>query len=78
MAGELRALLIDCRIALRRAGGSDAAALGARLEQAIRELDRGALTQPGAAAAPGSPAGAGSHQVALAWQTACASARSPR
>lgn len=71
MAGELRALLIDCRIAVRRAGGSEAAALGARLEQAIRDLDRGALPQPGAAAAPGSPAGAGSQQVALAWQTAC-------
>lgn len=71
MAGELRALLIDCRIALRRAGGTDAAALGARLEQAIRDIDRGALPLPGAPAAPGAPAGAGTQQVALAWQTAC-------
>lgn len=68
MAGELRALLIDCRIAVRRAGG-DAAALGARLEQVIRELDRGALVVPGAATSSTTPGGGGSHQVALAWQT---------
>lgn len=70
MAADLRALLIDCRIAVRRAGGSDAAALGARLEKSIRDLDRGAL-QPPAAAGPAGGGPASTQQVALAWQTAC-------
>lgn len=68
----LRTLLIDCRIALRRAPASDqGTALGGRIDSAIREIDRGQL----AAAQPVDdhhPSGRiGSQQVALAWQTAC-------
>lgn len=68
----LRTLLIDCRIALRRAPASDqGTALGGRIDAAIREIDRGQLT----AAQPVDdqhPSGRiGSQQVALAWQTAC-------
>ncbi len=63
MAKELRTLLIDCRIALRSAAKPDAA-LGERLQEAIREIDREALKPKAETAAK-----AGSQQVALAWQT---------
>lgn len=69
-AGQsLRTLLIDCRIALRRVPPSDElGALGARIDAAIRELDR----KPAAHAVEDLTQGRlGSHQVALAWQTAC-------
>lgn len=62
----LRNLLIDCRIALRGAGGSGNEGLLERLEQALQ----GAL-QDGAAGSTGKSAS--SQQVALAWQTAARS-----
>ena len=73
MASEhpLRNLLIDCRMALRRAGAGDqGAALGGRIDAAIREIDRGRIPTP-AAAEEATAGRIGSQQVALAWQTAC-------
>ncbi|MCK7593873.1 hypothetical protein [Pseudomarimonas salicorniae] len=67
----LRNLLIDCRIALRRAGAGDqGAALGGRIDAAIREIDRGQASAAAAVEEP-SQGRTSSQQVALAWQTAC-------
>jgi hypothetical protein len=67
----LRNLLIDCRIALRRAAqGDEGSALGSRIDGLIREIDRGQLAPP-AAAEETVHGRVGSQQVALAWQTAC-------
>lgn len=68
----LRTLLIDCRIALRKApAGDQTTALGTRIDAAIREIDRGQLASM-TPVAEDSPLGkVGSQQVALAWQTAC-------
>lgn len=68
----LRTLLIDCRIALRRApAGDQTSALATRIDATIREIDRGQLASI-TPVADDSPLGkSGSQQVALAWQTAC-------
>lgn len=68
----LRTLLIDCRIALRRAGtGDQGIALGTRIDTLIREIDRGQLAAATPAADDSHSGKIGSQQVALAWQTAC-------
>lgn len=73
MASEnpLRNLLIDCRIALRRVPPSDQIrTLGSRIDELIRDLDRGQLV-PSTGGDEASTARSSSQQVALAWQTVC-------
>ena len=63
---DLRTLLIDARIALRREMGHfDADPLSKRLEQAIREITEAVMPPPSASTKTSA------QQVALAWQTVC-------